>query len=64
MAITATARTAILGGGTTAGSPTLVLSGEANTTLAGPGDTVTYTLTVLNAGTANATNVGQRSSRW
>ncbi|MBI2566042.1 MAG: DUF11 domain-containing protein [Candidatus Schekmanbacteria bacterium] len=40
-----------------AGSPNLVISKAADKTLLLPGDTVTYTLTVLNAGTASANNV-------
>jgi len=51
---TATTTVASAGGG---GTPALAISLAADTTTAVPGDTVTYTVTVVNIGTAGATNV-------
>ncbi|MCK7513023.1 MAG: DUF11 domain-containing protein [Desulfobacterales bacterium] len=50
-----TAVTTIAGGG--AGSPSLSISIAIDKTVAGPGETVTYTVTVINTGTAQANNV-------
>ncbi|HEX5389984.1 MAG TPA: SdrD B-like domain-containing protein [Burkholderiaceae bacterium] len=55
--VSATAGTAVVGGGDPAGTANVVLSKAANTSLLQPGGAVTFTLTALNAGTANATNV-------
>ncbi len=59
-AVTATALTGITGrGGSTGGggTPALAISLAADRTTARPGDTVTYTVTVVNIGTASASNV-------
>jgi uncharacterized repeat protein (TIGR01451 family) len=57
--ITDSATTGIYGrgGGGGAGSPVLTIDKSSDRTLLVPGDVVTYTLTVLNAGTAAATNI-------
>lgn len=55
-AITATATTSVIGGGA-AGTPALSIAKSANKTLLLAGDTVTYTLTVVNVGTASASSV-------
>ena len=54
--VTATATTGIEGSGSS-GPPVLVISKSANLTRIGIGDTVTYTITVLNAGGSTATAI-------
>lgn len=55
-AINASASTAVIGGGAT-GSPALVIAKSANKTLLVAGESVTYTLTVVNTGSGNASTV-------
>jgi len=55
-AINASASTAVIGGGAT-GTPALVLAKSANKTLLVAGESVTYTLTVVNTGSGNASTV-------
>lgn len=55
--VSATATTAVVGGGAPGGAAQVAISKAANTSLLQPGGTVTFTLTALNAGTGNATNV-------
>lgn len=54
---TASASTVVQSGGGGGGSPQLAVQLSANRTSAVPGDTVTYTVTVANIGTATANNV-------
>jgi uncharacterized repeat protein (TIGR01451 family) len=56
-AISDTAKTGITGRGGEGGTPNLTINKIADKTLITPGDTVTYTLTLINSGTAYATNI-------
>ncbi|WP_170265680.1 IPTL-CTERM sorting domain-containing protein [Thiohalocapsa marina] len=56
-AVEATAVTAVVGGEDPEGTANLIIAKSASDTLLLPGDTVTYTLTLLNAGTRTATNI-------
>ncbi|HXS51821.1 MAG TPA: hypothetical protein VN782_04760, partial [Usitatibacter sp.] len=56
-AINASATTGIAGRGAAGGAPALAITLAADRTTAAPGDTVTYTVTVVNIGTAGASSV-------
>ncbi|MBI5100624.1 MAG: DUF11 domain-containing protein [Nitrospirae bacterium] len=56
-AVTATASTTVLGNGDPGGTPNVIISKQASDTLLVPGNTVTYTLTAVNAGNKMATGV-------
>ncbi|HVF62890.1 MAG TPA: hypothetical protein VNE58_02710 [Casimicrobiaceae bacterium] len=55
--VASTATTTMTGGGGGGGTPALAVSLIADRATAQPGDTVTYTVTVVNIGTANAASV-------
>jgi uncharacterized repeat protein (TIGR01451 family) len=55
--IGASATTGITGRGAPGGTPSLAIALAADRTTAAPGDTVTYTVTVVNVGTAGASDV-------
>ena len=56
-AVTTTASTTVLGNGDPGGTPNVIISKQASDTLLIPGNTVTYTLTAVNAGSKIATSV-------